>query len=98
MRPHYAYFAAYAFRKYFGEPDGSYIRTVAERQNHMSCDLVIREQNEDSVRILRQVYTLRDTLADNVYEVAKALGIKQDDIWTLIAQTEKRFAQERGLI
>ena len=48
--------------------------------------------------VIIEVYRRGDTLADNIYWVAKELKVKQDMIWTLVSKVTKRIAKERGLI
>ncbi|MEE1070220.1 MAG: hypothetical protein U0K81_07110 [Paludibacteraceae bacterium] len=48
--------------------------------------------------MLLQVYARRDTLEDNVYEVAKEHHVNQDVIWSLLGDLDRTVAKERGLL
>lgn len=99
MRPHYAYYAQHAFRFYFNQQGGEpTFLSLADELNWKACNKAASQFSDQVLSMLRQVYTLRDTIPDNVYQVAKENGINQNDLWTLMAMAEKRFAQERDLI
>ena len=99
MRSHYSYYANYALRRYFANMVRvSTYRSEAEEQNWLCADRVVSDLDERSRALLKEVFEGRDTLSDLIYEVAKAHHIDQNDLWTLLASVEKRFAQERGLI
>ena len=100
MRPHYAYYAQHAFRHYFSIQPGEEptFLTLADELNWKACHRAASQFSEKVLSMLCQVYTRRDTIPDNVYQVAKEQSIRQDDLWTLMAMAEKRFAQERDLI
>ena len=97
MKKHYADFATYALRAYFS-PERPQEPTEAEQENEEACKTVCEEMDERTRNILKDVYTRKDIMSDNVFAVSKAWEISQDDLWTLISKTEKRFAKERGLI
>ena len=100
MRPHYAYYAQHAFRHYFSIQPGEEptFLTLADELNWKACHLAASQFSENALALLNQIYTRKDTIPDNVYQVAREHGIQQNDLWTLMAMAEKRFAQERDLI
>lgn len=100
MSASYTYYAANAFKWYFKQenPKPEKFHSDAIRTNWETCDKVAKECDPQMLEILREVYLSADTIGDAVYETAKRRGIHQDNIWTMMAMLEKRFARERGLI
>lgn len=98
MTASYTYYAANAFRWYFRQEKPEKFHTSAIEANWKTCDLVAKECDPQMLDIIREVYTSADTMGDAVYDAAKKRGIHQDNIWTMLAIVEKRFARERGLI
>lgn len=69
-----------------------------DRENWWCAMMVVDDLPEFDRRVIMEVYSRRDTLADNVYEVSKELKVKQDVIWTIISKVSKDVAKRRGLI
>lgn len=67
-------------------------------KNWFAVKKVLDELSEKDKNIIIEVYRRRDTLADNIYEVSKELGIDQNVIWTMLNKVTKKIAQERELI
>ena len=44
------------------------------------------------------VYSEGDTLPDNIFQLAKKLGINQNKIWEVITAFERKVAKRRGLL
>ena len=99
MSASYTYYAANAYRWYFKQqPKPERFYSEAVKKNWEVCDKVIKECDPQMLEVIREVYLSADTTGDAVYEAAKKRSIHQDNIWTMLAMVEKRFARERGLI
>ena len=99
MSAPYTYYAASALRWYFRHRDKPpEFRSEAIAKNWEICDKVVKECDPAMLEIIEEVYLSADTTGDAVYEAAKKRKIHQDNIWTMLAMIEKRFARERGLI
>lgn len=67
-------------------------------KNWQAVKTVLDKLPENDRNVIIEVYRRRDTLADNIYEVSKELGIDQDVIWIMLNKVTKKIAQERELI
>jgi hypothetical protein len=72
--------------------------TDVDKNNWYACHRAIEGYSDRDKDILIRVYGLFDTLADNVYEVAKAYAIDQNIIWDMLKIFERSVAKKRGLI
>jgi hypothetical protein len=72
--------------------------TEVDKNNWYACQRAIERYSDEEKEILIQVYSMRDTLADNVYEIAKTKGIDQNIIWDMLKELEHSIARKRGLI
>ena len=59
-------------------------KSEVDKQNWRSIDRVLHNLPERDKDIVIEVFGRGDTLANNIYELSKELGINQDIIWTLI--------------
>jgi hypothetical protein len=72
--------------------------TEVDKNNWYACQKAMDRYTDRDRDILIKVYALYDTIADNVYEVAVAYAIDQNDIWNLIKDLERSVARKRGLL
>jgi hypothetical protein len=72
--------------------------TEVDKNNWYACDKAIERYSDRDRNLLLLVYGMHDTLADNVYEVAKTYNIDQNIIWDLIKDFERVVAKKRGLL
>lgn len=73
-------------------------KTEADRANWLACDDVFKTYADSDVKMLFEVYSGRDTLADEVYNAAKKRNINQNIIWDLMKAVEYKIAAKRNLI
>ena len=73
-------------------------KSEIDELNWLSVIKVLYKLPERDKNIIIEVFGRGDTLADNIYEVSKELGINQDTIWSLVSKVTKKIAKERGLI
>lgn len=69
-----------------------------DKKNWNACDFAIKTFSDSDRAMLTAVYSEGDTIADNVYQIAKKNGIKQDSLWKLIGELERKVAKRRGLL
>jgi len=67
-------------------------------KNWQAVKTVLDKLPEKDKNVIIELYRRRNTLADNIYEISKELGIDQDVIWTMLNKVTKKIAQERELI
>ncbi len=96
-RTFYSEYVTHCMRFYARHPD-PWFKSDADKKNWLACDNTLKQFTQEDREILVTVYREGDTISDNVYEVSKKLGIKQDTVWALIGELEHKIAKRRGLI
>ncbi len=96
-RTFYSEYVTHCMRFYARHPDPRF-KSDADKKNWLACDNTLKQFTQEDREILVTVYREGDTISDNVYEVSKKLGIKQDTVWALIGELEHKIAKRRGLI
>jgi hypothetical protein len=74
------------------------LTTHADELNQQVCIQVCSEFDNNTQMILREIYSFDSILSVSVSNAARKYAIKTNDLWTLIAKVERRFAKLRGLI
>ena len=97
MKTFYSDYVQHCMRFYARHPHPKY-RSDADKQNWNACDNAVKGFTDKEQDILMTVYREGDTIPDNVYKVSVELDIKQDIIWKLINELERKVAKRRGLI
>lgn len=97
MKTYYSDFVNHCLRFYARHPEAKF-KTDTEKKNWLSCDSVLNGLPETDRNTLVAIYSDGDTLADCVYKQAKKRGVKQDYIWKLIGDVERKIAKRRGLL
>ena len=97
-RPFYSDYVRHAMRFYSRNVEISYFKSEVDKINWNACNKVINTYSERDKNILISVYKGFDTLADNVYEVAKTHNIDQNIIWDMMKEFEHKVAKRRKLI
>jgi hypothetical protein len=85
-------------RFYARNTDKPRFKTEVDEDNWYACHRAIERYSDRDRGILIRVYGMYDTIADNVYEVAKLYNLDQNIIWDLIKDFERSIAKKRGLI
>jgi len=88
----------YARKVHSGEVLRMKLKKDVDKKNWRCVVRVLDKLPERDKDVIIEVYRRGDTLADNIYWVAKELKVEQDMIWTLVSKVTKRIAKERGLI
>ena len=97
-RPFYSEYVRHCMRFYSRNTAKPQFNTEVDKNNWYACHRAMERYDGRDRDILLRVYALYDTIADNVYEVAVAYGIDQNDIWDLIKELERSIAKKRGLL
>ena len=97
-KPFYTEYVRHCMRFYSRNTEKPRFNTEVDKNNWYACDKALERYSNRDREILLFVYGMRDTLADNVYEMAKLTGIDQNIIWDMIKDFERIVAKKRGLI
>lgn len=97
-RPFYSEYVRHCMRYYSRNTIKPCFNTEVDKNNWYACHRAIEHYSDGDKNLLILVYGLYDTLADNVYEVAKTHNIDQNIIWDMIKDFEHSVAKKRGLI
>lgn len=98
MRTRYTDYVQSCLRWYVRHLDMQKFKSYAQKQDWKACHDAFEKFSESERQMLMAIYYERDTVPDNVYQVAEARGIKQNIIWGLVNELERRVAKRRGLL
>ena len=103
MRPSYAEYVKSAMRFYARNrlasvPQEPRFRSDADKKNWAACEAAVKDLCAEDKELALRIYSYSDTLADNVYQLAKERNVDQAHLWDLVNTVEKKFAKRRGLI
>lgn len=97
-KPFYSEYVRHCMRFYARNATKPRFNTEVDKTNWYACHRAIERYSEQDKNILMLVYGMYDTLADNVYEVAKTNHVDQSVIWDMIKDFERSVAKKRGLL
>lgn len=97
-KPFYSEYVRHCMRFYSRNLNKPQFNTEVDKNNWYACHRAIERCSDRDREILLRVYGLYDTLADNVYEVAKLYDIDQNIIWDKLKEFERIVAKKRGLL
>lgn len=97
-KPFYTDYVRHCMRFYARNTNKPRFNSEVDKNNWYACHRAIEKYSDSEKEILIKVYSLRDTLADNVYEVAKSYNLDQNDIWDMLKELEHSIGKKRGLI
>lgn len=97
MRAFYSEYVNHCLRFYARHPRPIF-HSEADKKNWNACENALKSYNDYDKAMLMIIYSEGDTIADNVYQLAKARNMKQDTIWKLVNDLERKVAKRRGLI
>ena len=95
---YYSEYVRHCMRFYSRNIDKPRFNTDVDKNNWYACHKAIERYSDRDKDILIRVYGMYDTLADNVYEVAKLYDTDQNIIWDMLKEFERVVARKRGLI
>lgn len=97
-KPFYTDYVRHAMRFYSRNLDLQHFPKKVDWVNWIACHDVLDSYSDRDKDILVYVYGSYDTLADNVYTMAKKYSINQNIIWDMMKAFERKIAVERNLI
>lgn len=98
-RPYYAEYINHCLRFYCRNIERpSAFKSEADKKNWEACDFAMKVYTSEERDILRSVYSMNNTMADNVYHIAGTYNVCQDLVWNLINDAGRRIAKRRGLL
>ena len=97
-KPFYSEYVRHCMRFYSRNLNKPQFNTEVDKNNWYACHRAIERCSDRDREILLRVYGLYDTLADNVYEVARFYDIDQNIIWDKLKEFERIVAKKRGLL
>ncbi len=97
MKTFYSEYIQHCMRFYARHPHPTY-RSDTDKQNWLACDSAIKGFGDEEREMLLTIYREGDTVPDNIYNLSRALNIKQDLIWKLVNELERKIARRRGLL
>lgn len=98
MSTYYSEYTNHILRFFVRHPGKSHFRSESDRANYRAAEAVFSRLKPEESDVLREVFAQRNTIGDNVREIALRRGIKQDDIYALITWASTLIAKERKLI
>lgn len=103
MKPYYSEFVRHCLRYYIktlDEGNGGHpvFNSEADRENWSACYNVLKHYTQENMDIISEIYRPGDTISDKIFSLAKAMGVHQDRIWSLVNITERKIAKKRGLL
>lgn len=96
-RAFYSQYVNHCLRFYARHPKPNF-HSEADKKNWISCDNALKGYTDSEREMLLTIYGDGDTIADNVYKMAKAKDMKQEAIWKLVNDLERKVAKRRGLL
>ena len=97
-KPFYTDYVRHCLRFYARTTSKPRFNSEVDKNNWYACDRAIERYSNEEKEIILYVYGMRDTLADNVYEIARLKGIDQNIIWDMLKELEHRVGKKRGII
>lgn len=97
MRAFYSEYVNNCLRFYARHPRPIF-HSEADKKNWNACESALKAFTDYDRAILMIIYSEGDTIADNVYQLAKSRNMKQGTIWKLINELERKVAKRRGSI
>ena len=96
-KTHYTDYIARAMRFYirYKKPD---FKSDTDQANWYTCEEALREFPPDEQEMITFVYESDLKIKESIVCLAKMKKIKQNRLWNIIANFEKRVAKIRGLI
>lgn len=96
-RTFYTEYVNHCLRFYVRHPNPKF-KSDVDKHNWAACDKAFNSFSDSDRELLTEVYREGDTVADNVYHLAKSRGVKQETVWKLVGELERKVAKRRGLL
>lgn len=96
-RTFYSEYVNHCLRFYARHPNPVFHSEV-DKNNWLACEKALKKFSDENREMLLSIYSDGDTVPDKVYRISKEKKIKQDSIWKLINELERKVAKSRSLI
>lgn len=94
----YSDYVNHCLRFYVRHPFPKY-HSFADKENWITCDNVLNNFSDKDRSLLLAVYsTETDNLADSVSQVSQDRNVRQEVIWKVVNELERKVAKRRGLL
>lgn len=97
MRTFYSEYVQHCMRFYTRHSNPKF-KSDADKQNWKACDSALNGFSDNERDILLTIYREGDTIPDNIYNLCAERNIKQDIVWKLVNELERKVAKRRNLI
>lgn len=97
MRTFYSEYVQHCMRFYARHSNPKF-KSDADKQNWKACDSALNGFSDNERDILLTIYREGDTIPDNIYKMCAERNIKQDIVWKLVNELERKVAKRRNLI
>ena len=84
--------------RFYARHQNPKFKSEADKKNWECTDKVIQSFSEDEQAMILEIYMDNETVPNKVYELAQTKNVKQDTIWKLINDVERKVAKRRGLL
>lgn len=84
--------------RFYARHEKPEFHSEADKNNWAACKEALDTFTASERTMLIEIYSNGDTIPDNVYQISKEKEIKQDTIWKLINELERKVAKRRGLL
>lgn len=96
-RAFYSDYVNHCLRFYARHPNPKF-KSDTDRSNWEACDSALKRFSESDRELLMEIFREGDTIPDNVFHMAKTQCVKQETIWKLVSELERKVAKRRGLL
>lgn len=97
MKTFYSEYVQHCMRFYARHPNPKF-HSDADKQNWNACESAMKGFTDSERDILMTIYRDGDTIPDNVYKISIDRNLKQNTVWKLINELERKIAKRRNLI
>lgn len=97
MRTFYSEYVQHCMRFYARHTNPKF-KSDADKQNWKACDSALKGFSDSEIEILLTIYRDGDTIPDTIYKLCVERNIKQDIVWKLVNELERKVAKRRNLI
>lgn len=94
----YSDYVNHCIRFYIRHPHPKY-HSSADKENWLVCDKALNSFSDKDRHLLLAVYSTEgDNLADSVNQVSQDRNVRQETIWKVVNELERKIAKRRGLL
>lgn len=98
MSSFYSPYVNHCVRFYSKFPSASRFKSEADRKNWKAVSSSLMGMSDNEINAILSIYSSNGPIDQNVYKLAKTMGVKKQTVWKIICDFEKKVATNRGLI